>query len=75
MVALGVETGFEIFGLLRLPEGDQTYVVPLTALSVVPNPGQTHPGFGPAFASGSGFTVTCTVSMFVQELAFVIVTV
>ena len=75
VVTLGVETGFEIFGLLRLPEGDQTYVVPFTALRVVLNPGQTQPGFGPAFASGRGFTVTRTVSMLVQEFALVIVTV
>src|ERR1051326_7243937 len=72
---LGVATGFEIFGLLREEDGDHVYVMPLLALSVVENPGHTHPGCGPAFASGRGFTVTCTTSVFVHVFASVIVTV
>lgn len=41
---------------------------------MVVNPGQSHPGLGPAFGSGSGLIITCTVSEFVQELASVTIT-
>ena len=56
--AAGVETGFEILGLLSVPAGAQLYVVPLDELRVTLKPGQTHPGFGPALARGRAFTTT-----------------
>ena len=75
VLTVGDATGLEMLGLLREEAGDQLYVTPLLALSVVLNPGQTHPGCGPAFARGSGLMVTCTTSVFVQAFAPVIVTV
>ena len=47
-----------MFGLFKLTAGDQLYVLPLNAFNVKENPGHTHPGLGPAFASGSGIVET-----------------
>jgi hypothetical protein len=56
---VGLATGLEIFGLVKLEEGLQLYVPPPLPFKVVPDPGQTVT-FGPAFALGFGLTVRVT---------------
>jgi len=66
VVTVGEATGFEMFGLLKLPAGDQLYIIPPEAFSVTLKPGHIHPGWGPALGTGNGFINTVTKSVFVQ---------
>lgn len=59
---VGEATGFEIFGLLKLEEGDQLYVPPPVPLRVVLNPGQTVTSV-PAFATGGELICMVTMSV------------
>jgi len=70
----GVQTGFAMFGLLNPVAGNQLYVVPPDALSVVEAP-QVTVTSDPAFAVGEGVTVTITVAVEEHEVPLPTVTV
>jgi ribosomal protein L16 Arg81 hydroxylase len=74
VLVVGDATGFEIFALFRLDAGDQLYVPPPVPLSVVVEPGQMVISV-PAFATGGDVITTVTVSVSLQELEDVTISV